>query len=187
MQLQPDVKKELVHIGTGCAVGTVVLVAGCALAWALGAPFGFSWKVPLSAVLGAFAAWLNFFGLALTLQKMAAGADEARGRSLMRTSEPVSYTHLVGALSGGLGLGFKPAVAAHAGEQETALAAPASHQDAHPHRPDIRNSTGFFGHDPHRLFQGEITGIILIQGVDDLHGGHGVPRKAHQDLSLMHI
>lgn len=87
MQLQPNVKKEVVHIGTGCAVGTVVLVVGWALASALGAPFGFSWKVPLSAVLGAFAAWLNFFGLALTLQKMAAGADEARGRSLMRTSE----------------------------------------------------------------------------------------------------
>ncbi len=87
MQLQPDVKKELVHIGTGCAVGTVVLVAGWALASAFGAPFGFGWDVPVSAVLGALAAWLNFFGLAMTLQKVTAAADEARGRSLMRTSE----------------------------------------------------------------------------------------------------
>ena len=87
MQLQPDVKKELIHIGIGCAVGTVVLVAGWALTSALGAPFGFSWDVPLSAVLGAAAAWLNFFGLAMTLQKVTAGADESRGRSLMRTSE----------------------------------------------------------------------------------------------------
>ena len=87
MKLQPDVKKELVHIGTGCAAGTVVLVAGWALASALGAPFGFGWDVPLSAVLGALAAWLNFFGLAVTLQKVTASADEAKGRSLICTSE----------------------------------------------------------------------------------------------------
>ena len=87
MKLQPDVKKELVHIGTGCAAGTVVLVAGWALASALGAPFGFGWAVPLSAVLGALAAWLNFFGLAVTLQKVTASADEAKGRSLICTSE----------------------------------------------------------------------------------------------------
>ena len=87
MKLQPDVKKELVHIGTGCAAGTVVLVAGWALASALGVPFGFGWDVPLSAVLGALAAWLNFFGLAVTLQKVTASADEAKGRSLICTSE----------------------------------------------------------------------------------------------------
>ena len=87
MKLQPDVKKELVHIGTGCAAGTVVLVAGWALASALGAPFGFGWDGPLSAVLGALAAWLNFFGLAVTLQKVTASADEANGRSLICTSE----------------------------------------------------------------------------------------------------
>ena len=51
------------------------------------APFGFGWDVPVSAVLGALAAWLNFFGLAMTLQKVTAAAEEARGRSLMRTSE----------------------------------------------------------------------------------------------------
>lgn len=76
------------QLGISLVVPLLLFVGGGAwLVNALGAPFGFSWKVPLSAVLGAFAAWLNFFGLALTLQKMAAGADEARGRSLMRTSE----------------------------------------------------------------------------------------------------
>ena len=44
-------------------------------------------RQPVSAVLGALAAWLNFFGLAMTLQKVTAAAEEARGRSLMRTSE----------------------------------------------------------------------------------------------------
>ena len=87
MQLQPDVKRELRHIGLGCAAGTVLLSAGWGLLAAAGTGLSFSWQVPVSAALGALAAWLNFLGLAGTLQKATASDSEARRRNLLRASD----------------------------------------------------------------------------------------------------
>ena len=53
MHLQPDVKRELRHIGIGCAVGAVVLSAGWGLLAAAGTGLSFGPAVPVSAVLGA--------------------------------------------------------------------------------------------------------------------------------------
>lgn len=87
MHLQPDVKRELRHIGAGCAIGAAALSVGWGLLAAAGAGLTFSWSVPVSAALGALAAWLNFFGLAVTLQKAAASDSEARRRNLLRASD----------------------------------------------------------------------------------------------------
>lgn len=87
MHLRPDVKRELRHIGVGCAVGAVVLSAGWGALAAAGAGIPFGWPVPLSAALGAGAAWLNFFGLAITLQKAMHCDSETGRRNLLRMSD----------------------------------------------------------------------------------------------------
>lgn len=87
MHLRPDVKRELGHIGIGCAVGAAVLSAVWGILAAAGAGIPFGWSVPLSAVLGAAAAWLNFFGLAVTLQKAMHCDSETGRRNLLRLSD----------------------------------------------------------------------------------------------------
>ena len=51
MHLQPDVKRELRHIGIGCAVGAVVLSAGWGLLAAAGTGLSFGPAVPVSAAV----------------------------------------------------------------------------------------------------------------------------------------
>ena len=87
MHLQPDIKRELRHIGIGCAVGAVVLSAGWGLLAAAGTGLSFGPAVPVSAVLGATVAWLNFFGLAVTLQKAVHCDSETGRRNLLRMSD----------------------------------------------------------------------------------------------------
>lgn len=87
MNLQPDVKRDLRHIGIGCAAGAVLLSAGWGVLAAAGAGLSFGWSVPLSAALGAGVAWLNFFGLAVTLQKAVHCDSETGRRNLLRASD----------------------------------------------------------------------------------------------------
>ncbi len=80
MKLQPAVKKELLHIALGTGVGVAVMLVVFAL---LGR---FDTSVLLAGVLGGVIAVLNFLLLGVTVQKVAAQAEEERGRKIMQFS-----------------------------------------------------------------------------------------------------
>lgn len=85
MELQPAVKAEMKHIGVGCALGCAAEVAVWGVLAGLGAA-AFSWQVALSAALGSLAAWGNFAGMALTVQKACSTGSEDASRQLLRLS-----------------------------------------------------------------------------------------------------
>ena len=89
MKLSPAVKQETLHIAEGTAVGVVLMVAVFALLHKL------SLWVVFSGVLGGILAVLNFFLLGLTVQKVAQGEDEERGRKWMQFSYNVRMLLLV--------------------------------------------------------------------------------------------
>lgn len=80
MNLQPAVKKETLRIALGTAIGVAVMLLGFVL-------FGrFQLSVLLSGLVGGAVAVFNFLLLGVTVQKVAAQADEARGRKMMQFS-----------------------------------------------------------------------------------------------------
>ncbi|WP_395150087.1 ATP synthase subunit I [uncultured Allofournierella sp.] len=89
MKLSPAVKQETLHIAEGTAVGVVLMLAVFALLHKL------SLWVVFSGVLGGILAVLNFFLLGLTVQKVAQGEDEERGRKWMQFSYNVRMLLLV--------------------------------------------------------------------------------------------
>ena len=89
MKLSPGVKQETLHIAEGTAVGVVLMLAVFALLHKL------SLWVVFSGVLGGILAVLNFFLLGLTVQKVAQGEDEGRGRKWMQFSYNVRMLLLV--------------------------------------------------------------------------------------------
>ena len=89
MKLSPAVKQETLHIAEGTAVGVVLMLAVFALLHKL------SLWVVFSGVLGGILAVLNFFLLGLTVQKVAQGEDEERGRKWMQFSYNVLMLLLV--------------------------------------------------------------------------------------------
>lgn len=89
MKLSPAVKQETLHIAEGTAVGVVLMLAVFALLHKLNL-----WVV-FSGVLGGILAVLNFFLLGLTVQKVAQGEDEERGRKWMQFSYNVRMLLLV--------------------------------------------------------------------------------------------
>ena len=89
MKLSPAVKQETLHIAEGTAVGVVRMLAVFALLHKLS-----RWVV-FSGVLGGILAVLNFFLLGLTVQKVAQGEDEERGRKWMQFSYNVRMLLLV--------------------------------------------------------------------------------------------
>ena len=80
MKLQPAVKKETLRIGLGTAIGVVIMLAVFAL---LGR---FDMSVLLGGVIGGVLAVVNFLFLGITVQRVAAQEDEARGRKIMQLS-----------------------------------------------------------------------------------------------------
>lgn len=87
MKLQDAVKKETVFIFFGCAAFTAVMILSFFLlnrAFPEIVPFGS--KVILSGVLGCLIASLNFFWMALTVQKVTSTEDEAKAKGIMALS-----------------------------------------------------------------------------------------------------
>ena len=87
MKLQEAVKKETGFISAGCVILTGVSLL---LFFILHARFPevvpFGPKVIISGVVGCFIAILNFFWMALTVQKVTSIEDEGRARSVMALS-----------------------------------------------------------------------------------------------------
>ena len=87
MKLQEAVKKETLFIASGCVIVTVL----CLLLFFIlnkyfpgQVPFGT--KVIISGAVGCVVAVLNFFWMALTVQKVTSLEDETRARSVMALS-----------------------------------------------------------------------------------------------------
>ena len=89
----------------------------------------------------------------------------------------------VGTLPGGLGVRLVVVGGAEGGQHKLALAVAAAHQQAHAHGLGGHGG-GFLAQDLDDLFQREVTHVVLVQRVDDLHGGQGVARKAHQHIAV---
>ncbi len=87
MKLQEAVKKETMFISAGCLVLTVIML----LLFFLLDKFG-PYQIPLvpivlvSGILGCIIAVLNFFWMALTVQKVTSVEDEGKARSIMTVS-----------------------------------------------------------------------------------------------------
>ncbi len=87
MKLQEAVKKETVFISLGCAAGTALTILLFFLlhnSFPENVPFGT--KVIISAVVGCIVASLNFFWMAVTVQKVTSIEDEAKARGIMALS-----------------------------------------------------------------------------------------------------
>lgn len=80
MKIAPAVKKETGHIALGTAIGLVLMLI---VFFALKQ---FNVGVLVSALIGGVVAVLNFFVLGLTVQKIANGESEERGRKWMQFS-----------------------------------------------------------------------------------------------------
>ncbi len=80
MKLQPAVKKETLRIAAGTGIGVAVMLAVFALMGRMSGP------VALSGILGGVIAVVNFLFLGVTVQRVAAQAEEARGRKIMQFS-----------------------------------------------------------------------------------------------------
>ena len=89
MKIQPAVKKETLHIamGSGAALAVMLLVFALLGKFSLG--------VLASGLIGSALAVFSFFMLGLTVQKMAAQADEGRGRKMMQFSYSMRMLMLV--------------------------------------------------------------------------------------------
>lgn len=80
MKIAPAVKKETGHIALGTAIGVVLILIGFFVFKQ------FNSGVLVSAIIGGMVAVLNFFILGLTVQKIANGESEERGRKWMQFS-----------------------------------------------------------------------------------------------------
>lgn len=80
MKIAPAVKKETGHIALGTAIGVVLILIGFFVFKQ------FNSGVLVSAIIGGVVAVLNFFILGLTVQKIANGESEERGRKWMQFS-----------------------------------------------------------------------------------------------------
>lgn len=76
--IQPAIKKETIRIALSTSLGTLIILIGFFLLHQTAAPFvPFDYRVILSSLIGTGAACLNFFLMALTIQKVtSAGTDE---------------------------------------------------------------------------------------------------------------
>lgn len=89
MKIQPAVKKETLHIALGSAAALAVMLLVFAL---LGR---FTLGVLVSGVIGTALAVFSFFMLGLTVQKIAAEANDQRGRKMMQFSYSMRMLLLV--------------------------------------------------------------------------------------------
>lgn len=80
MKIAPAVKKETCHIAIGTLLGIAIMLIVFALL------HKFTLGVFISAIIGGAVAVLNFFVLGLTVQKIASGDSEERGRKWMQFS-----------------------------------------------------------------------------------------------------
>lgn len=80
MKIAPAVKKETGHIALGTAIGVVLIL----IVFFVFKQFNSG--VLVSAIIGGVVAVLNFFILGLTVQKIANGESEERGRKWMQFS-----------------------------------------------------------------------------------------------------
>ena len=80
MKIAPAVKKETGHIALGTAIGVVLILIGFFVFKQ------FNSGVLVSAIIGGVVAVSNFFILGLTVQKIANGESEERGRKWMQFS-----------------------------------------------------------------------------------------------------
>ena len=86
-KLQPAVKKETMNIAIYTGVGTVVMfILFFVLCKFIPDTVPFDYTVILGGVGGFIVAVLNFFLMAVTVQKVASEEDEKRARSLMKLS-----------------------------------------------------------------------------------------------------
>lgn len=86
-KLQPAVKKETMNIAIYTGVGTVVMfILFFVLCKFIPDTVPFDYTVILGGVGGFTVAVLNFFLMAVTVQKVASEEDEKRARSLMKLS-----------------------------------------------------------------------------------------------------
>ena len=90
--LQPAVRKEsnkvLLYVAIGAAL-TVLAFFLLNIFFPDDIPFDYT--VIAGAVCGAFVAWLNFFLMCLTVQKVAADTDDVRARNIMKMSYTYRY------------------------------------------------------------------------------------------------
>ncbi len=87
MKLQEAVKKETIITASGCITITCLcLLLFFILNKYLPEQVPFGPKVILSGVIGCFVAILNFFWMALTVQKVTSIEDEEKARSVMALS-----------------------------------------------------------------------------------------------------
>ena len=86
-KLAPAVKKETIRVGVITVVGVAVMIIGFLIAHLI-APekIPFDYRVFLGGLGGGFIALLNFFLMALTVQKVANTEDEDLAKSLMKAS-----------------------------------------------------------------------------------------------------
>lgn len=80
MKLQPAVKKETLRIAAGTAIGVAVMLLVFTLLGRMSGP------VALSGILGGLVAVVNFLFLGITVQRVAAQQEDARGRKIMQLS-----------------------------------------------------------------------------------------------------
>ncbi|MBQ9549872.1 MAG: ATP synthase subunit I [Lachnospiraceae bacterium] len=87
MKLQEAVKKETIFISCGCVIATVIcLLLFFVLNRFFPEQIPFGMKVIISGVIGCAVAVLNFFWMAVTVQKVTSIEDEGRARSVMALS-----------------------------------------------------------------------------------------------------
>lgn len=87
MKLQEAVKKETGFISVGCLCLTgLMLLLFCILNRYFPEQIPFGRKVILSGILGCAVAILNFFWMAVTVQKVTSIEDESRARGVMALS-----------------------------------------------------------------------------------------------------
>ena len=87
MKLQEAVKKETVYISVGCVICTVLtLLLFFILNKIIPETVPFGVREVISALLGSVIAVLNFFWMALTVQKVASTEDETKARGIMTVS-----------------------------------------------------------------------------------------------------
>ena len=82
-----------------------------------------------------------------------------------------------------LGLRLVAVGAAHHRHDELALAVAPAHNKAHAHRLHLHGG-GLFAHDLDDFFQRQVLGLVLVHGVDDLHGGQRIARKTNHDVAV---
>ncbi len=87
MKLQEAVKKETVYISVGCILCTVLsLLLFFILNKIIPETVPFGVREVISGLLGCVIAVLNFFWMALTVQKVASTDDETKARGIMTVS-----------------------------------------------------------------------------------------------------